>query len=46
MGQIDAAKLRSSLTLFAAAAPQERLFAAALEKYFQGNPDPNTTARF
>ena len=44
-GGVDATKLRSSLTLFAAAAPDERLFAAALECWFGGEPDPRTLGR-
>lgn len=41
-GRIDAAKLKSSLTLFSRAAPDERLFAAALERWFGGHEDPQT----
>ena len=41
-GDVDAAKLRSSLTLFATAAPDERLFAAALERWFDGQADERT----
>jgi uncharacterized protein (DUF1810 family) len=44
-GGIDATKLRSSLTLFAAAAPDERLFAAALERWFGNERDPRTLER-
>lgn len=40
-GGVDALKLRSSMTLFARAAPAEPLFAAVLERYFPG-PDPVT----
>jgi uncharacterized protein (DUF1810 family) len=40
-GGVDALKLRSSMTLFARAAPAEPLFAAVLERYFSG-PDPVT----
>ena len=35
-------KFRSSMTLFAKAAPQEPLFAQTLEKYFNGELDPLT----
>ena len=35
-------KLRSSLTLFIAADPDEPLFAAALERFFDGTLDPRT----
>ena len=45
LGDVDAAKLRSSLTLFARADPQEQLFAAVLQRYFGGEADPATLAR-
>jgi uncharacterized protein (DUF1810 family) len=45
VGPVDAMKLRSSMTLFAAAAPQEPAFAAVLTKYFDGEPDQATLAR-
>ena len=38
----DDVKLRSSLTLFIAADPDEPLFAAALERFFDGTLDPRT----
>lgn len=41
-GSVDAAKLRSSLTLFAEAAPHEPLFAAALQRWFRGEKDERT----
>lgn len=41
----DDLKFRSSLTLFAKAAPQEPLFATALGKYFGGELDLRTLAR-
>src|SRR4051794_17257370 len=41
-GSPDDLKFRSSLTLFAAAAPQEPLFRTALDRYFQGQLDPRT----
>jgi uncharacterized protein (DUF1810 family) len=44
-GSPDDFKLRSSLTLFAAAAPDEPLFRQALDKYFDGEPDPRTLER-
>jgi len=34
--RIDAQKLRSSMTLFSIAAPEQIVFGAVLEKYFQG----------
>jgi uncharacterized protein (DUF1810 family) len=40
----DDVKLRSSLTLFAAADPDDPLFAAALDRFFDGEPDPRTLA--
>jgi len=44
-GAPDDAKLRSSLTLFSAAAPGEPRFRAALAKYFGGRDDPLTLER-
>ncbi|WP_323097412.1 DUF1810 domain-containing protein [Intrasporangium sp. YIM S08009] len=44
---IDAMKLRSSMTLFVAAAQDEddeRLFQRVLDRYFAGEHDPRTTA--
>lgn len=41
-GFIDALKLRSSMTLFSLAAPQERVFAKVLDRFFDGIPDPRT----
>ncbi|TPG42628.1 DUF1810 domain-containing protein [Sphingomonas koreensis] len=41
-GSVDAAKLRSSLTLFAEAAPDDPLFAAAIERWFRGEKDGQT----
>jgi uncharacterized protein (DUF1810 family) len=38
----DEMKFRSCLTLFAAAAPREQVFARALEKYFEGEGDRRT----
>ena len=45
LGPVDAVKLRSSMTLFARAAPDEPLFRAVLEKYCDGEEDPLTAAR-
>ena len=42
LGDIDAQKFRSCLTLFAQVAPSERLFSDALKKYFDGTPDAAT----
>ncbi|PVM90116.1 DUF1810 domain-containing protein [Caulobacter endophyticus] len=44
-GSPDDMKLRSSLTLFAAASPDEPRFRAALARYFGGQDDPLTLAR-
>ncbi|WP_184723655.1 DUF1810 domain-containing protein [Caulobacter sp.] len=44
-GAPDDLKLRSSLTLFQAAAPDEPAFSQALDKYFAGEADPLTLAR-
>ena len=41
---IDAMKLRSSMTLFARADPDQPVFAKVLDKYFDG-PDPETERR-
>jgi uncharacterized protein (DUF1810 family) len=38
----DTAKLRSCATLFAAVSPAGSLFHRLLEKYFEGEPDPQT----
>ena len=37
-------KLRSSMTLFALARPDELCFAAALDAFWDGAPDPATLA--
>ena len=42
LGSVDAAKLKSSLTLFSEAAPDDRLFAIALDRWFGGNKDAKT----
>jgi uncharacterized protein (DUF1810 family) len=44
-GPIDAMKLRSSMTLFARAAPDEPVFAQVLDRYFGGVADEQTDAR-
>ncbi len=41
-GAVDALKLRSSMTLFRLAAPDEALFGQVLASYFDGMPDPAT----
>jgi uncharacterized protein (DUF1810 family) len=42
LGGVDAQKLRSSMTLFAAAAPDEPVFGQVLDQYFGGATDPAT----
>lgn len=44
-GTIDAQKLRSSMTLFMRAAPDEPLFEQVLERFFDGQPDAATDQR-
>ena len=44
-GYPDDLKFRSSMTLFAHAAPDNRVFIDALRKYFKGEFDPATLAR-
>jgi uncharacterized protein (DUF1810 family) len=41
-GPIDALKLRSSMTLFMRAVPEEPLFPAVLARFFRGSPDAAT----
>jgi uncharacterized protein (DUF1810 family) len=42
MGQVDALKLRSSMTLFASATDDDRDFVAVLELFYGGELDPLT----
>jgi uncharacterized protein (DUF1810 family) len=44
-GGIDALKLRSSMTLFLRAAPDEPVFRQVLDEHFGGKPDPATDQR-
>ena len=44
-GDVDAQKLRSSMTLFHAAAPGEPSFGQVIDVYFDGLEDPATTQR-
>ena len=44
-GPVDALKLRSSMTLFGAADPDQPAFTKVLDKYFTGTPDEATLAR-
>jgi uncharacterized protein (DUF1810 family) len=43
-GPVDAMKLRSSMTLFLRACPGEPAFAAVLDRWWAGAPDPVTEA--
>jgi uncharacterized protein (DUF1810 family) len=45
LGGIDAIKLRSSMTLFAAAAPEEPVFRGVLDAFFGRAADPETERR-
>jgi uncharacterized protein (DUF1810 family) len=42
LGEVDAMKFRSCLTLFLAVAPDEHRLRAALDRYYAGRPDPLT----
>lgn len=42
MGSVDAMKLRSSMTLFAAAADDPHPYRIVLDRFFEGVPDPAT----
>jgi uncharacterized protein (DUF1810 family) len=45
LGSIDAVKLRSSMTLFAAADPDEPVYGEVLDKFYDGERDDATLAR-
>jgi uncharacterized protein (DUF1810 family) len=45
LGSIDALKLRSSMTLFARAVPEESVFREVLDQYFGGELDDATVTR-
>jgi len=45
LGAVDAMKPRSSMTLFARAAPDEPLFRQVLDRFFAGAPDEETSRR-
>lgn len=45
LGDIDAMKLRSSMTLFHRADPDEPVFAQVLATFFDGTADPETLRR-
>jgi len=42
LGELDATKVRSSMTLFARAAPDEPVFRRVLERFYDGVLDPAT----
>jgi uncharacterized protein (DUF1810 family) len=44
-GGVDAQKLKSSMTLFSRAAPDQPLFEDVLTRYFDGRQDPATLER-
>ena len=44
LGSIDAVKLRSSMTLFLRADPDEPAFQAVLDRFYDGRPDAATDA--
>ncbi len=44
LGSLDAMKLRSSMTLFHRAVPDELVFSQVLDQYFDGVPDARTDA--
>ncbi len=44
LGELDALKVRSSMTLFGRAAPEDPLFRRVLERYYEGRPDQATAA--
>ncbi|UPQ81659.1 DUF1810 domain-containing protein [Pseudomonas knackmussii] len=45
LGSPDDLKLRSSMTLFAAVAPEQPLFQQVLDTFFEGEADPKTMSR-
>jgi uncharacterized protein (DUF1810 family) len=45
LGPPDDMKFHSCMTLFARAAPQDEIFKAALDKYFDGGADASTLAK-
>ncbi|MCX7283578.1 MAG: DUF1810 domain-containing protein [Novosphingobium sp.] len=42
LGDVDAMKLHSCLTLFASACPERPIFKAAIDRWFKGEPDQST----
>ncbi len=45
LGELDAVKLRSSMTLFARVAHEEPVFQQVLDRYYGGRPDEETERR-
>jgi uncharacterized protein (DUF1810 family) len=45
LGETDATKLRSSMTLFAHAGPNEPVFREVLDRYYEGKRDEETQRR-
>jgi uncharacterized protein (DUF1810 family) len=45
LGGVDRVKVRSSMTLFHRAAPEERIFADVLDRFYAGEADPETERR-
>ena len=45
LGSVDAQKLRSSMTLFSRAAPEEPVFRRVLDEFFGGEADEATLSR-
>jgi uncharacterized protein (DUF1810 family) len=45
LGSIDALKLRSSMTLFHRAAPEDPIFSDVLARFYASEPDPETDRR-
>ena len=45
LGDVDAQKVHSSLTLFALADPDEPVFPQVLDAWYGGELDPGTTSR-
>ena len=45
LGDVDAAKLRSSMTLFVRADPSATVFQQVLDRWYGGTPDPRTLER-
>jgi uncharacterized protein (DUF1810 family) len=45
LGSIDAIKVRSSMTLFHRAAPEEQIFKDVLARFYAGEADPETERR-